>query len=295
MITPQPLKQGDVVAILSPASAVDPMLIEGAANALSRMGFRPRIMPHAAGREGTYSASMDSRLADINAALADPDVKAILCSRGGYGAVHLLDSIVPRPVWLIGFSDISALHALWSANGIRSVHGSMARHLALFSSDDPANRSLHSLLTTGVQPSYTFAPHSLNRQGHASGVLAGGNMAVLTALVGTPLSLLRPDTIMVIEDIAEPVYKVQRMLYQLRLAGILPRLRGLIVGQFTEYRPDANYSDMESMIAEMVAPYTYPVAFNAPFGHVDGNLPFLESSDVVLSVGTDAVTLTPAD
>ncbi len=294
-VVPASLRPGDTVAILSPASAVDPLLIEGAANALARLGYRPRIMPHAAGRLGSYSATEADRLADLRAALDDPSVKAILCSRGGYGAVHLLGQITPRPVWLIGFSDISALHSLWHSNGIASVHGSMARHLALFPPDDSANRALAEILATGRQPAYEFAPHPLNRPGTVTGTLLGGNLAVLGGLIGTPLSLLKPDTIMIIEDIAEPIYKVERILHQLRLAGILPNLRGLIVGQFTEWKPDRNYSDMNAMIADMTAPYSYPVAFNAPFGHVDTNLPFIESTTVTLSVAPAAVTLAPPD
>lgn len=293
IVTTPLLRPGDTVAIISPASAVDPRLIEGAANALARLGYRPRVMPHAAGVCGSYSAPAADRLADLRAALDDPSVKAILCSRGGYGAVHLLGSVTPRPVWLIGFSDISALHALWHSCGLASVHGSMARHLALFPPDDPANRALASILATGRQPAYEFAPHPLNRPGVATGTLLGGNLAVLGGLIGTPLSLLKPDTIMVIEDIAEPIYKVERILHQLRLAGILPNLRGLIVGQFTEWKPDRNYTDMYAMIADITAPYGYPVAFNAPFGHVDSNLPFIESAPVTLSVTPAAVTLSP--
>jgi muramoyltetrapeptide carboxypeptidase len=98
------------------------------------------------------------------------------------------------------------------------------------------------------------------------------------------MNLLLPDSILVIEDIAEPIYKVQRILHQLRLSGVLSSLRGLIVGQFTEYRPDANHASMERMIAEMVAPYSYPVAMGAPIGHIDGNMPWIEGSQAELEV-----------
>ncbi|MDE7389230.1 MAG: LD-carboxypeptidase [Muribaculaceae bacterium] len=295
MTTPAPLRPGDVVAILSPASAIDPALVAGAVDALRALGFEPRVMPHACGRAGSYSASAADRLADLRAALADPSVKAIMCSRGGYGAVHLLGQVEPprRPVWLIGFSDISALHALWYHSGIRSVHGSMARHLALFPPSDPANRAMLSLLTTGHQPGYEWdaTANAVNRPGCVRGTIVGGNLAVLGGLVGTPLSLLLPDTILVIEDIAEPIYKVERILHQLRLADVLPRLRGLVVGRFTDYRPDANHSSMEEMIADIIAPYGYPVAYGAPFGHFDGNLPFLQGADVTLTVTPGAAAI----
>jgi muramoyltetrapeptide carboxypeptidase len=292
LITPPSLQPGDTVAIISPASIVDPLRIEGACRALKQWGFTPRVMPHAAGHRGTYAGSQAERLDDLRQALADTSVRAILCSRGGYGAVHLLGHVEPqRPVWLIGFSDISALHALWHRCGLRSIHGSMAKHLAEFALDDLPNSSLHAILTTGQQPVYDFAPHRLNRCGTATGELVGGNLAVLADLIGTPYDLLLADKVLFIEDIAEPIYKVERILHQLRLSGTLARLRGLIVGQFTEYQPNANHFDMEAMISDITAPYAYPIAFNAPIGHIDENLPIIEGATVTLTVTPTTVTL----
>jgi muramoyltetrapeptide carboxypeptidase len=292
LITPLPLQPGDTVAIISPASIVDPLRIQGACRALEQWGFTPRVMPHAAGHRGTYAGSMEERLADLRQALDDHSVRAILCSRGGYGAVHLLGHVEPqRPVWLIGFSDISALHALWHHCGFRSIHGSMAKHLAEFPLDDLPNRSLHAILTTGQQPTYSFAAHKLNRCGSVTGELVGGNFAVLADLIGTPYDLLLADKVLFIEDISEPIYKVERILHQLRLSGTLGRLRGLIVGQFTDYHPNANHFDMEAMIADITAPYAYPIAFNAPIGHVDGNLPIIEGSTITFTVAPGTVTL----
>lgn len=281
---PEPLRRGDRVWIVSPASAVDPMLIEGAANALQRMGLRVTIAPHAAGRAGTYSGAASERLSDFQAALADEDTRAILCSRGGYGAVDLLGHVEPRQVWLIGFSDISALHGLWHSCQIISVHGSMAKHLAQFPADDPSNAALMHILSTAKSTPLQWERHPLSRPGRACGTLVGGNLAVLAQLIATPMNLLLADSILVIEDIAEPIYKVQRILHQLRLSGVLGSLRGLIVGQFTEYRPDVNHASMEQMIAEMVAPYSYPVAMGAPIGHIDGNMPWIEGSQAELEV-----------
>lgn len=294
MTRPQLLKPGDTVAILSPASAVDPALIDGAVKALQSRGFNTKVMAHATGRKGTYSASAGERLDDMRSALSDPAVKAILCSRGGYGAVDMLGRLIPKPVWLIGFSDISALHALWQSQGIMSIHGSMARHLAKFPADDPANQALFQILCHGTQPAYSFTTHPLSRQGSVRGQMIGGNLAVLAGLISTPYDMLKPGRILVIEDIAEPIYKVERILHQLRLNGVLENLSGLLVGQFTEYRGDSNYTDMERMIADMTAPYGYPVALGAPFGHVDGNLPFVEGAEVTLNVSDSITTITPA-
>ena len=149
-----------------------------------------------------------------------------------------------------------------------------------------ANLRLFEILQTGHMPPIQFDAHPLNRPGTARGTLRGGNLAVLDGLVGTPFDLLTlPDTILVIEDIAEPIYKVERMLWRLKLAGVFDRLSGLVVGRFTDYRPSADWADMYSMIASVVAGYSFPVAFNAPIGHIDANLPFVQGASVCLAVG----------
>lgn len=286
LTVPPPLRSGDAVAIVAPASAIEPALIDGAEAELSRLGYTPLTGAHARGRLGSYSGSVGERLADMQAALDNPRVKAILCARGGYGAVHLLERLrVDRPVWLIGFSDISALHALWHSAGYCSIHGSMAKELALkLCPGDEANRRLMELLSTGRCAPMEWEGHPLDRHGQARGMMVGGNLAVLDGLAATRYDLLRPDLILAIEDVAEPIYKVERILHRLRLGGVLGSLRGLVVGQFTDYRPGRDYEDMYEMIADMVAPYGYPVAFGAPIGHIDGNLPWLEGAEVALSV-----------
>lgn len=296
MIRPRPLITGDKIAILSPASAINPDYVEAAASAIAAAGWTPVIYPGALGRNGTYSGSREQRLRDLSDALADPSVRAILCSRGGYGAVHLLDHLSRLPLaddpkWLIGFSDISALHALMQSKGIQSIHASMARQLAK-GVNHPINQLLFNILR-GQENNYAFRPHPYNRNGTATARLVGGNLAVLGGLIGTPYDLLQPDTLLFIEDIAEPIYKVERILYQLRLKGVLQRLKGLIVGRFTEYSPDANHPSMERMIADMTAPYAYPVAFNIPVGHIDDNIPLIQGSTVTLTVTPDETTLHP--
>lgn len=292
-ISPPLLHEGDLVAILAPASAVDAQLVNGAAKAFRDRGFRVEIFPSAFGRCGSYSGSVDERLADFRAVLANSDIKAILCARGGYGCVQLLADIQPRPVWLIGFSDVSAFHALWLRSGIRSIHSPMAKELAVAQCPgDEANIRLFELLRTG-----TFAPvcwpyTPLNRLGEASGILMGGNLAVLDGLISTPYNIMgEPGSILFIEDVAEPIYKVERMLYRLRLNGTFDRIAALIVGQFTEYAPDRNGESMEDMIARMTADYEFPVVFNAPIGHVPLNLPLLQGAHVTLKAGPEQTIL----
>lgn len=290
IIYPAPLTYGSKIAVCSPAGRIKPELVRDAVAVLESQGWIVQVMPHALGECGTYSGTADERYEDLCKAFSDPSVRAILCSRGGYGAVHLIDrlarlSIADDPKWLIGFSDISALHALMGSKGIASIHSSMCRHLALYGASDSDNAALFSILR-GERPTYVFGSHMLDRAGTATGILRGGNMAVIADLIGTPFDIIDNGIILFVEDLAEPIYKIERILQQLRLRGVLGRLNGLIVGQFIDYKPSLNYGDMESMIADMVRPYSFPVAFNAPIGHVDHNIPLIESAEVTLKVSS---------
>lgn len=290
IIFPRPLAKGDTIAICSPAGAVAQEKVEGAVKVLEDQGYKVRIMPSALGSYGIYSASDEERLADMQTALNDPEVRAVLCSRGGYGVVHILDQLDRTdlrkdPKWIIGFSDISAIHALTARQGLASIHSSMAGHI-MRGAEDPDNATLFQILE-GKRPEFVFPScPRYDRPGIATGRLVGGNLAVLADLIGTKFDIFEPGIILFIEDIAEPIYKIERILYQLRIADILPRLGGLLVGQFTEYQPDKSYDTMEQMICDMVEPYSYPVAFNVPIGHVDHNVPVIENATVTLKVTT---------
>lgn len=287
LIFPEPLREGDKIVFCSPAGTIKPEKVEAAAEVLRRQGWRVEIMPHALGRHGSYSGTADERYSDLERALLDPEVKAIICSRGGYGVVHILDRLSKldlrsNPKWIAGFSDISALHALMAVNGIASIHSSMAGQIML-GPDDPDNAALFGILR-GERPAYTFDSHSFDRCGIATGKLLGGNLAVLADLINTPYDIIEPGTILFIEDVSEPIYKIERILYQLKLNGVLSKLNGLIIGQFTDYKPDDNHNDMYEMIRDMTAEYDYPVAFDVPVGHVDHNIPLIESAQVTLKV-----------
>lgn len=287
IIFPKPLKEGDLISICSPAGPVNEENVLKAKEVLEAQGWRVRIEPHTLGNVGNYSGTESERLSDLQNAFNDPEVRVVLAARGGYGVVHIMDKLdkinfKSDPKWVIGFSDISALHALMSKHDIASIHASMTSHIAL-GPDDPDNAALFAILR-GERPSFAFRGDRHDRLGQAEGRLIGGNLAVLSGLLGTRYDIFEKDTILFIEDVAEPIYKIERMLYKLRYADILPNLRGLIVGQFTEYHPDKSYEKIEDMIADMVAPYTYPVAFNAPIGHVDHNIPVIENARVTLKV-----------
>ncbi len=292
---PSSLQPGDKIAIASPAGPIEAAKVEGAVAQLRAQGWDPVVMPHALGRSGNYSGTADERYADMAEALTNPQYRAVLCSRGGYGVVHIMDRLARLPLaddpkWVIGFSDISAMHALMASKGIASLHAPMAAQI-LKGEADPDTAAIFGILR-GERPAYSFPAHDYDRRGIASGTLYGGNMAVLAELISTPYDILRPDTILFLEDVSEPIYKIERIFYQLRLNGVLDGIRGLIVGQFTDYRPDASYRDMETMIRDVTAGLRCPVAFNVPVGHVDHNLPLIEGATATLKVspsGTNSI------
>ncbi len=288
MLIPPALCNGDRIAIVSPASKIDAALIDAAASQLRAEGFEPVVMPHAKGECGSFSGTSAERLADLEQAINDPAIRAILCSRGGYGAVHLLEELDRIPAakfnkWLIGFSDITALHALWNRKGVASLHAAMTKHIGRGSSGFECYDAEIGALR-GIPPHLDFPSHPYNRTGCATGPLVGGNMAVFGALVGTPFNPVTPGAILFMEDIAEPIYKVERILWQLRLAGVFDSIAGVVVGQFTDYRPSADHANMADMISSFLAPYSFPVAFDFPAGHVEANFPLLMSATATLDV-----------
>ncbi|MBD5223156.1 MAG: LD-carboxypeptidase [Bacteroidales bacterium] len=303
---PPALQPGDTIAIVSPATIVRSEYIDGAAEMLKAKGFKVRIMPHAKGpAAGSYAAEDAARAADLKSAWEDPIVKAILCARGGYGCNHLLYEIDPKivkenPKWLIGFSDVSALHAFSARAGVVSLHAPMAKHLATLPPDHYCTQALIEILTDGLPMEYNVPAHPMNRMGEATGLLIGGNLAVFNGLGSTlfdPFAIARragaARPILFIEDIAEQIYAVERMLIRMDLSGDLKGLGGIIVGHFTDYRPDRNFQDMESMISALIERFglKIPVAFGFPAGHTDDNLPLALGSQATLRVTPQSVTL----
>lgn len=295
MTQPPFLIPGDGLAIVSPASIINPDYVKGAVERLTSWQVGVSVSLHCLGELGVYSGTVDERTDDFRNALYTPEVKAILCSRGGYGTVHLLDrltdDVARNPKWIIGFSDISALHALCVSRGIMSLHAPMCKHLTAKPADDRCTQYLRQILF-GQIPEYHEKPHPLNRQGEGRGMLVGGNLAVLCGLIGTPYDIFRPGLVLFIEDIAEAPYKIERMLYQLKLAGRLASLSGLIVGRFTEYTENEGLGGtLYELIYRLVEEYDYPVCFDFPVGHVSDNLPLIEGAEVLFSVNKESVDL----
>ena len=302
LIFPSYLHEGDRAVILSPSGKIDKHFLAGAVTRLKSWGLQVVVARHAGCEHGKYAGTIRQRQKDLQQALDDPGTKFILCSRGGYGAVHLVDKLdfthfKEHPKWLVGFSDITVLHNVLQANGFASIHAPMARHLTVEPDNDFCTCALKDLLfgrhNTEEGYRYTVPTHKLNRQGAAKGTLRGGNLAVFYGLRGTPWDIPAEGTLLFIEDVGERPHAVERMLYNLKLGGILERLSGLIVGQFTEYEEDCSLGkELYEAIADLVKEYDYPVCFNFPVGHITRNLPLINGARTQLEVGKKEVRLT---
>ena len=280
------------IRIISPSGAIDPSYIDGAVARLRSWGYTVSEGVHARDVCGRFAGRDENRLADLVEALEDPSVDIILCSRGGYGLQRIIDRVpvIKKPV--IGFSDITALHQWSGICGQPSLHGIMCKHIASLPEDSEPLTALRKALA-GEPLEYTLPAHPLNRPGKACGVVVGGNLSVLYGLQGTPFGLSKLSyqfPILMIEDIGERHYHIDRMIRNLKMSGVLAHLSGLIVGQFTDCDEDPlMQQSVYETIYEAVADYAYPVYFNAPFGHVEHNLPLWLHCHASIDDGANSV------
>ena len=285
------------IRIVSPSGAIDPAYIDGAATRLRAWGYIVSEGAHARGRWGRFAGTDEDRLADLKEALMDPTVDAILCSRGGYGLQRIIDRVPPITKPIIGFSDITELHQLSAISHQPSLHGIMCKHIATLPEDSEPILALRKALA-GETLEYHWENHPLNRFGDACAPIVGGNLSVLYGLQGTPYGLQQSAIriqfpILLIEDIGERHYHIDRMLRNLRMSGVLAHLSGLIVGQFSDCDDDPLMQQtVYETIKEVIADYDYPFIFNAPVGHVEHNLPLWIHGHTTIHCGTDGVLLT---
>ena len=297
---PAALKAGDTIAIVSPSSTPDSLTVAKGCETLREWGYIPVVGPHVLSSWHGFAGTADERAADMLWALRDSTIKAILCSRGGDGAVQVLQRIPlqefrDHPKWLLGFSDATALHSAEVSAGVMSIHCSMCDGISMRGERDAVNDILQRLLQ-GELPEYVVPAHPMDQQGEAEGILVGGNLSVFCGLAGSAYDFLnRADEglILFFEDTGEGMSKVDRMLHLLEIRGILPQLKGVIVGHFSKYKsPENDFADMYHMLHEYLQHYDIPVCYDFPVGHHSGlNYPMVEGSRVLLKVGNDGTTL----
>ena len=299
-VMPTPLKTGDTIAVISPSSVPDSATVAKGCATLRSWGYVPVVGAHALSSYHGFAGTADERAADLLWALRNPSIKAIICSRGGDGAVQVLQRIPlnefrNHPKWIMGFSDVTALHSAEVAAGVMSIHSSMCCGIAMRGERDSVNMILRKLLQ-GELPTYQAPAHPLNQQGEATGILVGGNFSVFCGLAGSEYDFLnRADEglILFIEDTDESMTKVDRMLHQLEIRGVLSKLNGIIVGHFSKYKsPENGFADMYEMLHEYLQHYQIPVCYDFPVGHHSGkNYPMVEGCKVNLKVGQDGTLI----
>jgi len=296
-IIPPYLQPGDEVAILSPASFPPTENWKQGVEVLESWGLRVRMAPNYLSRHFGLGGTDAERLSDLQQMIDDPSIKAIFPIRGGYGVSRLLDSLdftgfVSSPKWVVGFSDITALLCELDSIGYASIQGPMPHNFCQ-KGGESALQNLYTALFEGVV-SVAAPAHPLNRLGEASAEIIGGNLSLLSHLVGSRSFASTDGKILFIEEIGERLYHVDRMLVQLKRAGLFQKLAGLLIGGFT----DCNEASLSigktayELVAEHTSGTSYPIAFDFPAGHIPNNQPLIFGVKSKLLVNSAGIQLT---
>lgn len=288
------LKKDDLILVISPSGVVDKDLVLKGIKFIENAGFRVEVAPNTFNAHFKFGATHEQRFSDLQFALDHKGAKAIYCARGGFGITHILDDLnwnqfKQYPKWIIGFSDITALlHAAYQ-NGFCSLHASVLQGLPKLSGDYQSKffESLSGNIS-GLK-----AKSSFNKSGTAKGQLIGGNLSLLVHQIGTQTELDYRNKILFIEEVAEPLYHIDRMLLQLKRAGKLEELAGLVVGQFTNLSEDKSIfgQQVEEIILAHCKDYDFPIGFNFPCGHGQDNMALVHGAEVDLVVENDVAEL----
>ncbi len=272
---PPYLKKGDTIGITLPAGYMTKEKAQTCIDTLQQWGYEVLIGKTLGSKSKTYFSGTDEeRLNEFQAMLDEPSVKAILCGRGGYGVGRIIDqldftSFKKNPKWIIGFSDITVLHAHINRNyKIATLHSPMA---GAFNDGGFKNKYVQSLKNAlqGIKANYSFKPHRLNHNGTVTAELVGGNLALLAHLIGTKSDVQTKGKILFLEDVGEQHYNVDRMLHQIKRSGKLDQLAGLIIGGFTDMQDTERPfgKKVYDLIYDLVKEYNYPICFGFPVSH----------------------------
>lgn len=289
------LKSGDKVAITCPAKKL-PIPMTDAVNLLTSWGLEVVLGETVSASYHQFAGDDDLRAKDMQGFINDNSIKAIFAARGGYGTIRMVDKVdfsplVANPKWLVGFSDITLLHAHLISNlGLPCMHGQMPLNIP-----DASAYSLETLRKAlfGEELAYEVAPNRLNRFGEGKGILIGGNLSLLVAISGSISDMDYSGKILFLEDVGEYLYAVDRMLRCLKRAGKLKNLAGLIIGGFTDLKDnDIPFGQtLPELIMDVIAEYNYPVCFDFPAGHVPNNCSLVLGKTLALCVKQDGASI----
>lgn len=297
MIRPAFLRQGDTVSIVAPGRKLDRKSIDTAISIIEGWGLNVKAGNFLFSEKHNYLSGTDAeRLNDLQEALNDSSVSAIICARGGYGTTRILDQLdftkfLQSPKWICGFSDVTALHLKLQTLNVQSIHGTMPVQFdkAEFAESIESLRKV--LFDRAVPLTSNLSSH--NRPGEVTGETAGGNLSMIVDSLGTTSEIQTDNKILIIEEIGEYLYRLDRMLVQLERAGKLKNLAGLIVGHMTDIKEsELPFGEsVEQIILNHTHEFNYPIAFNFPTGHDHPNLSWIEGAQAQLSVTNLKTTL----
>jgi muramoyltetrapeptide carboxypeptidase len=296
MEKPPSLKKGDKIAIISTARKISKIELEPAVSIIKSWGLESVFGKNLFNENHQFSGTTEERVADLQHVLDDPAIKAIFCARGGYGTVQVIDQIdfsnfKKNPKWIIGYSDVTVLHNHINTNfNIQTLHASMPINFATNTKE-----ALESLKETlfGALPIYTCDVDELNRFGEVMGELVGGNLSIIYSLTGTPSQINTKGKILFLEDLDEYLYHIDRMMMNLKRAGLLKELKGLIVGGMSDMNDNTvpYGKSAKQIIFDAVKEYNYPVCFEFPAGHINDNRAIMMGARINLLVEKKLTTL----
>ncbi|NOU60862.1 S66 peptidase family protein [Marinifilum caeruleilacunae] len=298
MYQPAALQKGDKIGIISPAGKIDPEKVGIAVTKLEDLGLKVVLGKHVFDEYHQFAGRDLNRLKDLQQMLDDPEIKAILCARGGYGCVRILeyvdfDLFLRKPKWIVGYSDITVFHSyLNNILEVESLHSVMPINFL----DDESGKSVQSMFDgiMGKVEDYQIPSNDLNRLGVAEGELIGGNLSILYSLRGTIMDFETHGKILFIEDVGEELYHLDRMMNNLRMGGKLSELQALVVGGFSlmkEGEPKFGKTAYE-IIQESVSNYSFPVVYGFPAGHINDNWTLPLGRYVKINVDVNEVKFT---
>ena len=298
MISPPFLNPGSKISIVSPAGKVKKEPVLFAVEWLEKQGYKVELGKHVFAQHFQFAGTDEQRLEGLQTAFDDPETDAVICSRGGYGTVRIIDQLdftefKKHPKWLVGFSDVTILHAYLNNLGVATIHGAMPT--SFFNENGDSSESLDSLmdLLTGKNCTYNFATNKNSKTGNITAELVGGNLSIIVSLLGTKYELKTEGKILFIEEVDEYLYHIDRMMHQLKLAGKLDKLAGLVIGDFTGVKDNKSPfgKTFEEIILDALKTYNLPVCFGFSAGHDNKNLALAFGAKCNLNVTQQTSTL----
>lgn len=294
---PKALQAGDKVAIVCPAGQMEENRIANCITELQALGLEVIVGSTIGKTKNYFSGSDEERLADLQNALDDKTIKAIICGRGGYGVSRIVDKLdlhnfKKHPKWIVGYSDITLLHTHINKNtNIASIHGPMAGAFDSYPESEYPSTIFPALMDTKLK--YKIEAHELNHIGTAEGELIGGNLCLLAHSIGSNSEPETKGKILFIEEVGEYIYSIDRLFLQLKRAGWLDHIKGLIIGTFSDVKDTTIPfgSDIYDVINEHVKEYSFPIAFDFPVGHTERNVALKIGAKYKLSVKSPSVVL----